>query len=321
MIKTGFLNAQKLPLVVEPESQIKAAASCNLLDFVLGDRRDFLQKNLLAHGAILFRGFRINNVQSFENLVRKFSGAPFFNYSGGVSPRISLGKGAYTSTEYPPHLNLALHNELSYSEKFPKHLYFCCLNKAETGGETTLGDSRRILNKIRPKIVGLFKHKKIRYERNLSGEKGSGYSWQDAFECEDKSKVEEFCRKINADFEWKNNGTLRLSQTRPATTFHQETNEETWFNQADGFHPSNLDEETYKSQISESGEESFRLNSSFGDGSRICDLMLEHVRQVLKKETVYLNWQNGDFLILDNILASHGRNAFSGKRKIALAMT
>lgn len=241
-------------------------------------------------------------------------------YAGGVSPRIALTDGGvYTSTEYPPHLALALHNELSYSAVFPRHLYFFCHTAPESGGETTLGDSRSILRGIDRETVALFKRKNVRYDRNLPGEKGSGYSWQEAFETDNKSVIENICRKIGASFEWKETGGLRISQIRPATARHPETGEEVWFNQADGFHASNLEAETLAA-IADGGEEP-RLDSRFGDGSPIAAETLENIRAVLHEETVPHRWQTGDVLILDNMLAAHGRLPFSGARKIALAMT
>lgn len=322
MIKTSFLNSQKLPLVIEPST---GEASLRSLSETLNSLREFFRDKLFTHGALLFRGYQIDDVCGFERFVKQFSaGGGVFNYAGGVSPRSLLGggSGVYTSTEYPPHLALSLHNELSYADVFPEKLFFCCLQPAATGGETTLGNSRRILKKIDPPVVNLFKTKKITYIRNLSPEKGSGYSWQEAFETQDKRVAELVCRKIGATFEWQPNDFLRLSQTRPATVKHPVSGEEVWFNQADGFHPSNLDAETYQTLISLFGsEDKFRLNACFGDGSPIDSEALEHIRDVLQRETIPHRWQKGDVLILDNILAAHGRLPFTGERKIALAMT
>jgi alpha-ketoglutarate-dependent taurine dioxygenase len=114
---------------------------------------------------------------------------------------------------------------------------------------------------------------------------------------------------------------LRLSQIRPAILTHPTTHEKVWFNQADGFHPSNLDAETYRALISLMSEDEFRLNVFFGDGSPIDLETLGHIRAVLESETIPHRWQAGDVLILDNILAAHGRAPFTGARKIALAMT
>jgi alpha-ketoglutarate-dependent taurine dioxygenase len=112
-----------------------------------------------------------------------------------------------------------------------------------------------------------------------------------------------------------------LIEVRPATTRHPTTGEEVWFNQADGFHPSGMDAETYGQLISMMREEEFRLNSYYGDGTPLDLSMLNHAREVIRAETVLVPWRDGDILILDNLLTAHGRMPFTGARKIHLAMT
>ena len=243
MLKTSFPNAQKLPFVIEAETPNK---SLDRLFNLIFTGREFFREQLLHYGALLFRGFEVRTVEQFQEFVRYFSGAEFFNYAGGVSPRLPLSNGVYTSTEYPPGLTLGLHNELSYSSRYPRHIYFYCRTEPEAGGETTLGDSRRILKNIAPAIVESFKDKRVRYDRYLQADENSDYSWQAAFETNDRKKVENHCREIGAEYEWRKNERLCVSQIRPATAIHPETGEEVWFNQADGFHSSNLDHETQK---------------------------------------------------------------------------
>jgi hypothetical protein len=109
---------------------------------------------------------------------------------------------------------------------------------------------------------------------------------------------------------------------RPATAHHPHTGEEVWFNQADGFHPSALLPDVYAAALAEVGsEDRFRLNVTYGDGSPIALETLEHIRAVLRAHSVPHRWQRGDVVVLDNLLAAHGRLPFSGPRKIALAMT
>ena len=316
MIKTYFINSQKLPLVIEAAPQQRSLPT---LHEITSANKDFLRRALQEFGALLLRGFEVRSADDFRSFVRRFSEKEFFNYAGGASPRFAVQKNVYNSTEYPANLTLELHNELSYSKSYPRHLYFFCQTAPEKGGATSLGDSRRILRKIRPSIAELFKQKQVLYERHLNPETGFGYSWREAFETDDKAKVEEICRQTGAEFEWQANDCLRVRQIRPATTVHPETGEEVWFNQAHGFHTSALDAETlawYQAR-----GENPRLNSRFGDGSPICALTLEHIREVLGEETVPHQWQTGDILILDNILTAHGRMPFSGARKIILAMT
>jgi alpha-ketoglutarate-dependent taurine dioxygenase len=316
MIKTYFLNFQKLPLVIEAQ---QFNQSLETLKWITSAEMDFFQSELLRCGALLFRGFRVRAPEDFIDFVRDFSGKEFFNYAGGASPRFALEKNIYNSTEYPPDLTLELHNELSYSKNYPRHLYFFCQTAPERGGATSLGDSRRILRQIRPEITDFFKRKKVLYERHLKAEKGSGYSWQEAFETDDKCAVEEICRRTETDFEWQANDGLRLRQVCPATAVHPETGEEVWFNQAHGFHTSALDEETLAWYAT--AKEKPRLNSFFGDGSPICALTIEHIREVLRRETVSHEWRTGDILMIDNMLTAHGRMPFSGARRIVLAMT
>lgn len=314
MLKTSFLNSRKLPVITEPfddsnsESLVETATS----------QREFFREQLLRYGALLLRGFKIESIAEFEQFAHIFSEKETFNYAGGVSPRIALSSGGvYTSTEYPAQFSLSLHNKLSYSDYYPRHLFSRCAVAASTGGATTLGDSPRILRRIDRKIKELSKRKKLCYTRNLQADKGSGCSWQEAFECDDEKTVEEVCLKIGADFRWKPNGGLWLSQIRPATVKHPITREEFWFNQADGFHPSNLGDAIYQTI----GEDDLRLNIRFGDGSLIGVEMLAHIRSVLKSEAIPHQWQVGDVLLLDNILAAHGRMPFIGDRKILLTMT
>jgi alpha-ketoglutarate-dependent taurine dioxygenase len=152
--------------------------------------------------------------------------------------------------------------------------------------------------------------------------KGSGYSWQEAFETDDPQEVEACCGRLGADFEWRPGGVLRMSQVRPATAVHPATREEVWFNQADGFHPSGIDPSSYQELILLCGsEEGFRLNVAYGDGSPIERDTLARIRTVIASQTVAHRWRAGDIVVVDNLLAAHGRMPFRGARKIALMMT
>jgi hypothetical protein len=59
----------------------------------------------------------------------------------------------------------------------------------------------------------------------------------------------------------------------------------------------------------------------FGDGSTIPREDLYNIMDVLDVNTVSFPWQKSDILVLDNILAMHGRATFTGKRRILAAMT
>jgi hypothetical protein len=48
--------------------------------------------------------------------------------------------------------------------------------------------------------------------------------------------------------------------------------------------------------------------------------VVEHVRAAYDAETVALPWRAGDVLVIDNVLAAHGREPFSGDREVLVAM-
>lgn len=321
-MKASFLNHHNLPVVVEFDGDdMSDAAPAAFIELCLG-HRDFLHRQLLEWGALLLRGCPATLAPAdFARFVRGFSGKSLIDYVGGASPRVKLGEGVYTSTEYPQNYTLSLHNELSYTYRWPDHLFFYCVTAAVEGGETSLGNSRAILKGIDEKVVGEFKSRKVMYVRNLHGGRGSGYSWQEAFETEDRRIIEAHCRAGGVRFKWKDDGGLTLSEVRPATASHPVTGEEVWFNQADGFHPSALDAETYALLISTMKEEEFRLNSYYGDGTPLDLPALNHAREVMRRETALVPWRVGDILILDNLLTAHGRMPFTGTRRILLAMT
>jgi alpha-ketoglutarate-dependent taurine dioxygenase len=320
-MKTSFLNRRKLPLVVEFDEGREADIGTQACIDLCLEHREFLHRQLLEWGALLVRGCPALDASDFARFVREFSGKSLIDYVGGASPRVKLGEGVYTSTEYPQNYTLSLHNELSYTYRWPDHLYFCCVEAAAEGGETSLGNSRAILKGLDEEVIREFKSRRIKYVRNLHGGTGSGYSWQEAFETEERRVIEEHCRAGGISFKWTVDGGLTMSEVRPATALHPVTGEEVWFNQADGFHPSGIDRETYELLISEMKEEEFRLNAYYGDGAPLDLSALNHAREVIRGEVALVPWQVGDILILDNLLTAHGRMPFKGTRRILLAMT
>jgi alpha-ketoglutarate-dependent taurine dioxygenase len=313
LIRTGYLAPdQTLPLLVQPnvsDLELVIWAKSNL---------DFIETELLKHGAILFRDFKVYSESLFEQFAMTV--AQLVNYVEGSSPRNMVSNKVYTSTEYPPEYSISMHNELSYAHKWPDKLFFFCRKAALRGGETPLADSRKVFELLDPKIRERFMQKGVKYVRNLHGGRGAGLSWQVVFETTDKSVVEDYCREGSLDFEWKEDGGLWTSQVRPAVATHPKTGQRVWFNQVDQWHPSNVGEDVSRALLATTKEEELPLNAYYGDGSPLETSVLDHIRAVYRQATITFPWQEGDILLLDNMLVAHGRMPFEGSRKVLVAM-
>lgn len=305
-----------LPLIWDrKDSAIKS------LPELLRTEAEQIKKLLLKNGAILFRSFEIDSAEKLDACVNAFPGKSL-DYIAGNSPRTKLQDKVYTSTEYPASEFISLHNELSYGNKWPAYLFFCCAVPALKGGSTVLADSRSFLSHLSKDVQQAFRTKGVMYIRNLHGGFGAGTSWQDAFETDEKSVVEDYCRRDDIMFEWNDDDDLRLLQKREGIIRHPESGEEVWFNQADQFHPSTNKPEVYEAlmEVYEEDPMSMPQYATFGDGDEIPLSMLEEIREVGKQNMVAPQWEKGDLILVDNVLTAHGRMPFEGPRKILVSM-
>lgn len=307
-----FQPEQLLPLVIQP-----AVEGINLVTWAASNR-DAIASWLLQHGGLLFRNFNIREVVQFEQFIQTLSGT-LLDYSYRSTPRSKVSGKIYTSTEYPANQSIPLHNEMAYSLSWPMKIWFCCLKSAQQGGETPIVDSRKVFQRIDSKIKDKFIQKKVMYVRNYSD--NLDLSWENVFQTKNKLEVEAYCRSAGIEFEWKEGDKhLRTRQVCQAVATHPKTGETVWFNQAHLFHVSSLNPEVRQTLLSTIKEEDLPRNVYYGDGSPIEDSLLDEIREIYQQEAVAFPWQEGDVLMLDNMLTAHGRKPFMGSRKVVVGM-
>jgi alpha-ketoglutarate-dependent taurine dioxygenase len=230
------------------------------------------------------------------------------------SPRTEIVGKIYTSTDHPSDQAINMHNELSYSHEWPGKIMFCCLRPSETGGETPIADSRKVWAALSTATRAQFAEKGVMYVRRLGG--GLGLTWQEVFQTSQRSAVEEECHRHDMDLTWQPNDRLLLRWKRPAIKQHPVTGEWVWFNHALFFSAASLDEII----ASTLGHDNIPFNTCYGDGSPIPAPVIAEINQAFKTAIVKFKWQKGDVLYLDNHLMAHGREPFTGERKIAVIM-
>jgi len=319
IVIASFDKEGQVVKVIRPEKNDRLSLSF-LLSY-LQDNKDLINKYLLTTGAILFRGFEINDRDDLLQVKQLFAGASNFDYVDGNSPRTKLSADVYTSTEYPKEFRISMHSELSYSNRWPGILFFFCKTPAEEGGETPLVDCRKILQQLDPELVDKFEKYGVKYTRYLSGTKGMGKTWMDTFETYDKQELEKYCRANDMEYSWEGNN-LCLSQQGPGVAKHPVTQEKVWFNQANQFHPSGLPEDVYRGLklIHSKNRHRFPQYAFFGNGEEIPEKYLWEITETHFEHAVKFQWENGDVLMLDNMLMAHGRMPFKGERKILVSM-
>jgi alpha-ketoglutarate-dependent taurine dioxygenase len=312
LIKVDRLRpGQELPLVVTPNVR-----DVDLIEWA-AENRDWIETNLLHYGGILFRGFGLSRQEHFERFLTAIK-LELIDYMEGATPRRRLGDRIYTSTEFPPERSISIHNELCYVMTWPMKILFFCVTAPEQGGETPIGDVRKVLRNLPPHIRKRFAEKGWMLQRNFGS--GFGPTWQTSYHVNDKKELEDYLRRARIDHEWLDENHLRTRQARPAMAQHPVTGEWVWFNHICFWHLSSLEPELRELFLHELGEEGLPFNTYYGDGEPIEYEVAEQLRHAYDSEMISFKWQVGDILLLDNMLVAHGRNPFIGSRKILTAM-
>jgi alpha-ketoglutarate-dependent taurine dioxygenase len=272
---------------------------------------------LLEHGALLFRGFDVTSVEHFERAGDEFS-ARKLDYMYRSTPRSTVGKGVFTTTEYPPDQEIVLHCENAYQREWPLKVAFCCLVAPAGGGQTPVADMRRVQAAIGADLMDRFESRRVRYVRHYRPH--IDIPWEVVFQTSDRAEVAAYCQAHGIEHEWLDANTLRTAQTNQGTARHPVSGERVFFNQAHLFHVSALGTEVAASLVNLFGRDRLPRNAYFGDGGEIALDDLDRVRRAFAGAAVDFAWQPGDVLLLDNMQVAHGRRPFSGPRRVLASL-
>ena len=301
-----------MPYTVEP------GRSDESLPELVNRRRAEIREIVTRTGSVLFRGFDVKGVDEFGDVVRALSESPL-PYTERSSPRSTIKGRIYTSTDYPPDQEIFLHNENSYQLSWPRYVFFYCVQAPGTQGATPLADLRAVRERLDPSVVEEFVKRGWLLVRNYY--ENFGGSWRYAFGTEDRAVVERYCHINGIEFEWHADDSLRTRAVRPAMRTHPGTGTPMWFNHITFFHYTTLPARIRDGLLAFFDEETLPTNTYYGDGTRIPDDVMEHLRHCYRESMIRFDWARGDLLVVDNMIAAHGREPFTGEREIAVAMT
>ncbi|BBN81296.1 hypothetical protein PA25_12810 [Pseudoalteromonas sp. A25] len=310
VVKAAPLHQDRpFPLLVECQS--------NTLDPLTWARQNQTQimNWLQTHGGIVFRGFNLPTALEFEQFCLAIYPQLYAMY--GDLPKNDIGNKIYKSTPYPNEQMIMYHNESSHQSQWPRRQWFYCSQNAAVGGATPIVDCREMYLRLPVHIKEKLEEKQLCYIRNFSS---LDVSWQHFFKTDSKQLVESICKDSSIDFQWYGDDNLRISQVCPAVIVHPITHEKSFFNQIQLHHYSFLEEDVKQHFLETGGIENLPRNVCYGDQEPLEQEVIDVISELYEACAVRFDWQKGDVVMLDNMLAAHARDPFEGERKIAVAM-
>lgn len=337
-----------LPLMVTPNGE----TSVDFISSWMKSNKTWLDDMMVKYGAVMFRGFDIDNAIDFEKTILAYEGTLNDTYRG-TSPRnlIPGTKYVFSAADVPANYPIPQHLEMSFLPAPPKKLFFSCVVAPKTaGGETSLCDFRQVFRDLRPSLKAKLLSKKIQYTRThrkvgsyWTFDVGDMLSWSAMFGTSDPAEVEQLCRDENVDMIWQGKDHEKVVMVSHSEAFqlHPISNEPVYFAHIQVFHWTSFPAEllysflrTYDLRIllhflmvavfciinyGILGNK-MSLDITFGDGTPISVWEMHELRTAIHQNTTFNRWQKGDFVCIDNFAVSHGRQpTFDMKRKIVVA--
>jgi hypothetical protein len=245
------------------------------------------------------------------------------NYVGGAAVRkLIVGNEqslnevqVLTTNESPSSSSIPFHHELAQTPNPPDHICFFCLVNEADGGSTPLIRSDFVYDFLLekyPEFVAKAEELGVKYKRIVPEEddptSALGRSWKSMFHVQTKEAAEAEMTKQDYTFEWhENNDCCVVSKTLPAIKVSSNGNK-AFFNQVIAAYTGWND----KRNVGKNAV-------VFGDGSALPDDVITDLAQFMADNSSAYRWVPGKFVIVDNTVAYHSRQPFSGGRRIVYA--
>jgi hypothetical protein len=233
------------------------------------------------------------------------------------TPRTKVAGSTFTATEYPAAETIPPHSEMAYLRRFPRLLCFHAVERATSGGQTTVADLDAVSADLADLTAEVLRTG-IRYVRVFRP--GIDIPLADAFGTDDLSEVGHIAAPLGMSVEAMPDGSVRVAHECQGALVDVETGSPVWFNQVHLFHPSHLRSEIREGLTTLLGEDGLPRQAFFGDGSPIPDEVIATVKQTFRRHERAADWQPGDILLVDNLRHAHGRLPFTGRRRVHVAM-
>ncbi len=309
-------SQQHFPTIITNDGSITNSAQ---LEQWASENLPTLKKELSCTGAILFRGFPVADAVGYHNFFSAFD-YPNFTYKESLSNAVRINHTEYvfTANEAPKEIEIYLHNEMAQTPIYPEIISLFCEHAADHGGATTICRSDEIYSRLlieEPELTEKMEHHGVKYTTLMpaqdSPESGQGRSWRGTLSVETTAQAEDKLRSLGYTWQWHDNGSLSAQTAALPAIRTLEDGRKVFFNQLIAAYM---------------GWKGVKENPAtalcFGDDSELGKGFLDTIVSIAKSLSYNVEWQDGDVAIVDNNIAMHGRQPYSGdrKRKVLVAL-
>ncbi|KAJ1289310.1 hypothetical protein BS78_02G154400 [Paspalum vaginatum] len=308
------VDGDLMPLVLTPTpttggEKDEGAAGHKALVAALRANREWLERRVVTHSAVLLRGFDVRNAVEFDAVVEAM-GWPDIRYVG-PAPRTHVHGRVWTANEGPLDQFVYFHHEMVLIKEFPEKVILFCEVPPSEGGETPFVPSFRVTERVLeefPEMVEELDAKGLRYSLTALSKNDAksmrGRGWEDAFGTSGKAEAEKRAKALGMDLEWLPDGSVKtiLGPRTLTRVFPGRRGRRMWFNTVVGMHGND--------DVS---------SAAAADGTEIPAGFVHRVGEIIEEESVQFRWRRGDILILDNLATLHARRPSLPPRRILVA--
>ena len=243
------------------------------------------------YGVVLFKGFR-----NLKNELINFTNNYSISYANDAQRRERKMNSDKLHGVDEGKMEMPMHSEASYSPSWPEIVWFYCELAPKKSGKTTICDGKEIFKRLSLKSKNFFMKNQILYNLKIP--------------FNNKSAANKL--KDSVDRPW-----FIESQGIYDTKINFSTNQVSMKQKKYAVQPTRLTEElAFCNHLQIVLDRDPQLISmSLEDETEIPEDLMNEVKQITKDLTVEINWEDNDFVMIDNRRFMHGRTAILENEK------
>ncbi|KAK1637922.1 hypothetical protein BDP81DRAFT_480761 [Colletotrichum phormii] len=294
------------PLALRPSSQLEDIQ----LHVVVHTLESLQRQDLPIHGA-----------EDFGKFAHAF-GYKLHEIIGIVVDRPLLAPKVAPANESPKEVLIYNHNESPQVPHAPEYVFFYNHKALSKGGESPISSSLELFHRAKNEIPesiqeltgeGILSRVTYKFDKQYTGgstlQQACGKDFLEGDSVATKrtkieAQIARYGRGKHTTWEWIDDGVV-LTHRLPAIRGQPGTGLPTLFTGLAAY---------WKNSQGGNGARKEVTKQLYGDGTPIPDKYLEHLAKITDEIRVLHNWQQGDVLVFDNVIAQHGRQPWEGEQ-------